>query len=54
MAEQKKSRDLGAGLNLARPASDGPHPGGPLQHGVMGQSERAFSAASTFLSGVMA
>lgn len=40
-----------AGLNLHKPGSNNPN---PIQHGAMGQAERAFSAASTFLSGVMA
>ncbi|WPH00299.1 acyltransferase-domain-containing protein [Acrodontium crateriforme] len=40
-----------AGLNLHKPGSNNPN---PIQHGAMGQGERAFSAASIFLSGVMA
>jgi len=40
-----------AGLSLATSGSDNPN---PILHGRMGQAERAFSAASTFLSGIMA
>jgi len=44
-----------SGLSLSRPPIGvGAHPGGELQHGPLGQAERAFSAASTFLSGVLA
>ncbi|KAK5115546.1 hypothetical protein LTR62_001205 [Meristemomyces frigidus] len=41
----------GAGLTLAKPGNNNPI---PVQHGVMGQAERTFSAASTFLSGLLA
>ena len=41
----------GAGLSLTKSGANNPN---PIQHGGMGQAERAFSAASTFLSGVMA
>ncbi|PNS21694.1 hypothetical protein CAC42_1548 [Sphaceloma murrayae] len=50
---QKRASDLGAGLNLSRPQV-GAHPSGPPQVGSLGQAERAFSAASTFLSGILA
>ena len=40
-----------AGLSLTKSGANNPN---PIQHGGMGQAERAFSAASTFLSGVMA
>ncbi|KAK5168827.1 uncharacterized protein LTR77_006136 [Saxophila tyrrhenica] len=40
-----------AGLSLTKSGVNNPN---PIQHGSMGQAERAFSAASTFLSGVMA
>ena len=40
-----------AGLSLTKSGVNNPN---PIQHGNMGQAERAFSAASTFLSGVMA
>ncbi|GAM85596.1 hypothetical protein ANO11243_036030 [Dothideomycetidae sp. 11243] len=53
MSLQRRSSDLGAGLSLAKPEV-GLHPAGPSKHGPMGQAERAFSAASTFLSGVLA
>ncbi|GAB7360905.1 hypothetical protein MBLNU230_g0891t1 [Neophaeotheca triangularis] len=40
-----------AGMSLTKSGTDNPN---PIQHGGIGQAERAFSAASTFLSGVMA
>ena len=40
-----------AGLSLTKSGVNNPN---PILHGGMGQAERAFSAASTFLSGVMA
>lgn len=43
--------DNGAGLSLTRSGLNNPN---PIQHGRMGQAERAFSVASTFLSGMMA
>jgi len=58
VASSVKSSDAGggaggaAGLSLTR--SGGANNPNPIQHGGMGQAERAFSAASTFLSGVMA
>ncbi|KAI5244898.1 acyltransferase-domain-containing protein [Aureobasidium subglaciale] len=45
---------LGAGFDMLKSKSGDQHPAGPPQHGTMGQAERAFSAASTFLSGVLA
>lgn len=42
--------DLGAGLSTKSPEG---YPV-PKQHGPFGQTERAFTAASTFLSGLMA
>jgi 1-acyl-sn-glycerol-3-phosphate acyltransferase len=45
----KKSKNV-QGLSL-RSGIDNPN---PIQHGSMGQAERAFSAVSTFLSGIMA
>lgn len=40
-----------AGLSLTKSGVNNPN---PIQHNRMGQAERAFSAASTFLSGIMA
>lgn len=40
-----------AGLSLTKSGANNPN---PIQHGNMGQAERAFSAASTFLSGALA
>ncbi|KAF2160600.1 hypothetical protein M409DRAFT_28986 [Zasmidium cellare ATCC 36951] len=40
-----------AGVSLRSGGDNNPN---PIQHGGMGQAERAFSAASTFLSGIMA
>ncbi len=40
-----------AGLSLTKSGVNNPN---PIQHGGMGQAERAFSAASTFMSGVLA
>jgi hypothetical protein len=45
--------DVGAGLSTKSSTID-PHPAGPVQHGKTGQVERAFTAASTFFSGMMA
>jgi 1-acyl-sn-glycerol-3-phosphate acyltransferase len=45
--------DFGAGLTTKVPSVD-PHPGGEKQHGTPGQVERAFTAASTFFSGMLA
>ncbi|TKX21723.1 acyltransferase-like protein 3 [Elsinoe australis] len=52
MSSAKRSSDLGAGLSLSKPQI-GEHPAGP-GFGAMGQAERAFSATSTFLSGILA
>jgi len=54
MSLPSSSPDLGAGLKLTTPRVGDLHPAGPSKHGTMGQAERAFSAASTFLSGVLA
>jgi hypothetical protein len=43
--------DFGGGLSSKSFLN---HPSGPPQHGPTGQVERAFTAASTFLSGVVA
>jgi 1-acyl-sn-glycerol-3-phosphate acyltransferase len=53
MPPSSKARsDTGrAGLSLAKPGANNPN---PIQHGTMGQAERAFSAASTFMSGILA
>jgi 1-acyl-sn-glycerol-3-phosphate acyltransferase len=40
-----------AGLSLTKSGINNPN---PIQHGAMGQAERAFSAASTFMSGILA
>jgi hypothetical protein len=45
--------DFGAGLT-SKTAAIEPHPAGPVQHGTAGQIERAFTAASTFFSGMLA
>ncbi|KAF2274776.1 acyltransferase-domain-containing protein [Westerdykella ornata] len=53
-AERKrKTEDLGAGLSIAKPDIDN-HPAGPPRHGELSQAERAFTLASTFMSGVLA
>jgi hypothetical protein len=49
----KPLADLGAGLTT-KAASIDPHPGGPAKHGAPGQVQRAFTAASTFFSGMLA
>lgn len=43
--------ELGAGLSSKTVEN---HPSGPPQHGPIGQGERGFAAASTFMSGIMA
>ncbi|KAF2227797.1 acyltransferase-domain-containing protein [Elsinoe ampelina] len=53
MAAKRKPSNLGAGLSLDKPQV-GIHPAGPPAHNALGQAERAFSAASTFLSGILA
>ena len=45
--------DFGAGLTSKISTLD-PHPAGPVKHGTAGQIERAFTAASTFFSGMLA
>lgn len=48
----KTKSDAGrAGLSLTKSGVNNPN---PIQHGGMGQAERAFSAVSTFVSGIMA
>ncbi|KAF1814547.1 acyltransferase-domain-containing protein, partial [Eremomyces bilateralis CBS 781.70] len=42
-----------AGLNFKKPNVE-PHPSGRTPHGQAGQVERAFTAASTFCSGILA
>jgi len=55
MSVAKKDTNVGVGIGTSTAAkSTDEHPGGPVQHGAVGQAERAFSAASTFLSGVLA
>jgi hypothetical protein len=49
----KKKTNLGAGLNVAKQNIEN-HPAGPPRHGELSQAERAFTLASTFLSGVLA
>jgi hypothetical protein len=55
-ALKKKGRDdLGAGLKISKPEGSVPaHPAGPPRYGELTQAERAFTLASTFLSGVLA
>ncbi|KAK0266926.1 hypothetical protein LTR35_016682 [Friedmanniomyces endolithicus] len=45
------SGDGGAGMSLMKSGVNNPN---PILHGGMGQAERAFSAGSTFLSGLLA
>ncbi|KAK0283795.1 hypothetical protein LTR35_006254 [Friedmanniomyces endolithicus] len=45
------SGDGGAGMSLTKSGVNNPN---PILHGGMGQAERAFSAGSTFLSGLLA
>jgi hypothetical protein len=52
MASKLKKDDLGAGLRFSKPVE--PHPAGPPRHGELTQAERAFTLASTFLSGILA
>ncbi|KAF2008446.1 acyltransferase-domain-containing protein [Aaosphaeria arxii CBS 175.79] len=52
-AMQKKKDDLGAGLRVSKQNIEN-HPAGPPRHGELTQAERAFTLASTFLSGVLA
>ncbi|KAF2687640.1 acyltransferase-domain-containing protein [Lentithecium fluviatile CBS 122367] len=52
-AMQKKKTDLGAGLRVSKDNVE-EHPAGPPKYGELSQAERAFTLASTFLSGVLA
>ncbi|KAF2001449.1 acyltransferase-domain-containing protein [Amniculicola lignicola CBS 123094] len=52
-AMQRKKVDLGAGLRVSKQNIEN-HPAGPPKHGELSQAERAFTMASTFLSGVLA
>lgn len=53
-ALKKKGReDLGAGLRVSKQNIE-EHPAGPPKYGELSQAERAFTLASTFLSGVLA
>ena len=54
MASKAVDSMLGAGFDVSKTRPGDQHPAGPPQHGPMGQAERAFSAGSTFLSGVLA
>jgi hypothetical protein len=51
--KRKKKDDLGAGLRISK-THDEEHPAGPPRFGELTQAERAFTLASTFLSGVLA
>jgi hypothetical protein len=51
--KRKKKDDLGAGLRISKTHED-EHPAGPPRFGELTQAERAFTLASTFLSGVLA
>jgi len=50
---KKKKDDLGAGLRVSKDNIEA-HPAGPPKYGELTQAERAFTLASTFLSGVLA
>ncbi|PSN64674.1 acyltransferase-domain-containing protein [Corynespora cassiicola Philippines] len=52
-AIKKKKDDLGAGLRVSQD-NIAAHPAGPPKYGQLSQAERAFTLASTFLSGVLA
>ncbi|RMZ72024.1 1-acyl-sn-glycerol-3-phosphate acyltransferase gamma [Pyrenophora seminiperda CCB06] len=55
--QRKKKVDLGAGLRVSKDISKDnvdAHPAGPPRFGELTQAERAFTLASTFLSGVLA
>jgi hypothetical protein len=53
--QKKKKTDLGAGLKISENNNvDVAHPAGPPRYGELTQAERAFTLASTFLSGVLA
>jgi hypothetical protein len=51
--QRKKKDDLGAGLRISKENVEA-HPAGPPRFGELTQAERAFTLASTFLSGVLA
>ncbi|KAH9861769.1 hypothetical protein J1614_011522 [Plenodomus biglobosus] len=51
--KKKKRDDLGAGLRVSKDNLE-EHPAGPPRYGELTQAERAFTLASTFLSGVLA
>ncbi|TKA69736.1 hypothetical protein B0A55_05274 [Friedmanniomyces simplex] len=51
MVTKSTTSDGGAGISLTKSGVNNPN---PIQHGGMGQAERAFSAGSTFLSGLLA
>ncbi|KAJ4318473.1 hypothetical protein N0V94_004428 [Neodidymelliopsis sp. IMI 364377] len=51
--KKKKKDDLGAGLRVSKDNLEA-HPAGPPKYGELTQAERAFTLASTFLSGVLA
>ena len=51
--KKKKKDDLGAGLRVSKD-NIAAHPAGPPRFGELTQAERAFTLASTFLSGVLA
>jgi len=51
--QRKKKVDLGAGLRVSKDNVDA-HPAGPPRFCELTQAERAFTLASTFLSGVLA
>lgn len=54
-AIKKKKDDFGAGLKITKPSHPPEnHPAGPPKYGELSQAERAFTLASTFLSGVLA
>ncbi|KAK5684241.1 hypothetical protein LTS10_004105 [Elasticomyces elasticus] len=51
VAKSTTSGGGAAGISLTKSGVNNPN---PIQHGGMGQAERAFSAGSTFLSGLLA
>lgn len=51
--KKKKTDDLGAGLRVSKQNIE-EHPAGPPKYGELSQAERAFTLASTFMSGVLA
>ncbi|KAF2205044.1 acyltransferase-domain-containing protein [Delitschia confertaspora ATCC 74209] len=53
MPPKHKKDDLGAGLRVSKDNIEA-HPAGPPRYGELTQTERAFTLASTFLSGVLA